>query len=105
MCEGGGWWVAGLREDGGGRRRAGGRWLEGGRWREEDGRLLRGREREGLPVPPVPFAAACFAYSAAASPVHSIASLAFTAACFEYSAVVPAAPAVASLALAAACLM
>ena len=95
-----------MREDGGGRRRAAGRWLEGGRWREEeDGRLLRGREREGLPVPPVPFAAACFAYSAAASPVLSIASLAFAAACFEYSAVVLAAPAVASLALVAACLM
>jgi len=28
-CEGGGWGVTGLREDGGGRRRAGGRWLEG----------------------------------------------------------------------------
>ena len=73
--------------------------MEGGGW------ALRGREREGLPVPPVPFAAASFAYSAAASPLLSIASLAFAAACFEYSAVVPAAPTVASFALAAACLM
>ena len=49
---------------------------------EEDGRLLRGREHEGLPVAPLPFAAACFAYSAAASLVLSVASLAIAVACF-----------------------
>ena len=72
----------------------------GGGWAPPARARARGAPRRALA-----FAAACFAYSAAASLVLSVASLAFAAACFAYSTVIPAAPAVASLALAAACLM